>query len=87
MAVHEPKELHLNLTMPTDDGPVPVVLSVYLCERDGSGFCCQVQIRKKGIPHRLWAELMPGHARTLSRRLKAAAKWLKRDGGDEEHRP
>jgi len=72
----EPKNLHIESTMPTGDGSVPVHVELFLCESDGSGFCCQIQIRKKQQTQRLWAELRPEQARLLSRRLKAASKWL-----------
>jgi hypothetical protein len=82
----EPKNLHLDATMPTNDGspPIAVTVSFFLCETDGSGYPCQIQIRKKGENSRLWAELRPSQARLLAKRLKAAERWWKQtDGGKQ----
>jgi len=78
---HEPKELHLETTMPLNDGgdAIPVLVSVFLCEDDGSGYPCQIQIRKKGQSSKLWAELMPHQVKLLAKRLKSIEKWSKQN--------
>lgn len=79
----EPKNLHINSTMPTEQGDIPVQLDMFVCENDGSGVCCQIQIRKRGERQRLWVDLRPEQARMLSTRLKAAAKWLHAEGAGQ----
>jgi hypothetical protein len=76
MMNQEPRNLHIDSTMPTEEGPIPVRVDLFLCESDGSGYCCQIQIKKKQQSQRLWVELRPEQARLLSRRLKAASKWM-----------
>jgi len=67
----EPKNLHMPATMPTDEGDVPVFVEFWVMD---GGECCQLQIRKRGNPQRLWANLSVEQAKMLAKRLKAAAK-------------
>ena len=76
---HEPKNLHFDATMPIDasGNSIPVLVSVFICEQDGRGGLCQIQIKKKGQPGRLWAELLPAQAKLRAKRLKSVEKWAK----------